>query len=224
MNDTIKILIASRREEDQKILSNALFDQFDSFLIDITKDETGVIIKSEFFQPHILILDLQLSDISIYNLIRIIRRKSPATSIIVMYDGLFFEIPFDITSIISEISGLLLKETDINKLAYIVKIIFLGGCYINTSITMRIIKSISFYTQLTEKINQKEFTSTERNIISLYIRGLSDSQIADELNLSTGTVRNYFSDIKQRINTKSRIDVVIYSLVSGFIGMENLSM
>ena len=224
MDGSIKILIASRCEEDRKLILNTLSEQMDFSIIGTVRDETGAIIKSEYFQPHILILDLQLSEINGPELVQIIRRRSPSTSIIILQDGVFNHSKINMASFITGISGFLLKESDIDKLAHIIKIVFLGGCYINSSITVRIINSVTLANRFSRQAEQCFFSSAERSIIIFLAQGFTDLQIAEKLNFCIGTIRNYIMEIRQKTKTKSRTEIVIYSLVSGLINIEHLSI
>ena len=224
MLNSIRILIASKRDEDQNRILDALSEKMEFSIIDIVRDETGAIIKSEYLKPHILILDLQLSGINDSEFVRSIRRRSPATAIIFLYD--YIDNKFDLFAdfaFIDEVSGLLLKESDIDKLAHIIKIVFLGGCYINASITVRIINSITLLKRYNIHSKSDIFTSAERSILTLLAHGMSDAQIADELNISTGSIRNCLTEVRQKTKMKSRVEIVIYSLVSGYIHVEKKS-
>ena len=220
----INILIASRYVVDQRRIMDALPEQMEFFITGIANDESGAIIKSECLKPDILILDLQLSEITGPELVRIVRRKSPSTAIIILQDKIFDQSVLDMFLFTNGISGFLLKESDIDKLAHIVKIIFLGGCYFNSSITVNIISSVTLINQFYDFAEFDNFSSVERSIVTLIARGFSDPQIAFELNLSIGTIRNSITIIRHKTNAKSRIDIVIYFLVTGFIRMEQLIM
>ena len=218
----INILIASRYGNDQKRILDALPEHMDFIITGVVKDETGAIIKSEHLKPNILLVDLQLSELSGPDLVRVIRRKSPATAIIILQDGVFSRSAADMVSFINGISGFLLKESDFDKLALIIKIVFLGGSYINTSVKNGIFNSITLIDRFPMQIENDIFSSVERNIVVFIARGLSDPEIAVELNISVGTIRNCITEIRQKINLKSRVEIVIYFLFSGLIRMENL--
>ena len=223
MDGMINILVVSRHDDDQKRILAALSEQKDFFIYGVEKDETGAIIKSERFKPDILILDLQSIMIPLPDLARIIHRKSPSTNIIMLcddYDHMNFEVK-------SGISGLLLKEEDFDKLALIIKIIFLGGCYISNSITTRVFSMLSLMYQFPGQFMELDFSfysPAEHAIVTLLAQGYSDEQIAEELHYSPGTVRNCLTDIRNKTKMKSRVEIVIYSLVSGLIRLENLGI
>lgn len=192
------------------------------FAVSTVNDETGVIIKTQKLKPDILILDWQLSETTGPDLVQIIRRRSPSTAIILICgSGDRQDEVYTNHSIITCISGFLLKESDIDKLIHIINIIILGGCYINASITVKILKMAlinNFYFEA-ENIS---ISQLERSIISLIARGFSDTQIAGELNYSAGTIRNYITGIRYKIKMKSRIEIVNYSIASGIISPEHV--
>ncbi|MCL2265179.1 MAG: response regulator transcription factor [Treponema sp.] len=214
----IRILIASRHDEDQKRILEALPEQTGFLIMGIVRDETSAIIKSECLKPNILILDFKLSEITGLEFVRIIRRKSPSTAIIILFDYIDekHDLPANL-AFFNGIAGILLKDSDIDKLAHIIKIIFLGGCYINSSIVVKIINSTALFCRFNEQTECNIFSTIERSILMLLAQGLSDPQIAEELNISKGTIRNCITEMRQKTKKKSRIEIVIYSLVSGLI-------
>ena len=227
MDDTISILVASCNEEDQENILTALSEQMNFLIIGTVNDESGVIIKTEFFKPDILILDLMLSEINGLDLVRIIRRRSPSTAIIILNDKDNQENIYQsyaILAVMAGISGFLIKKLDIDKLAYIVKIIFMGGNYINPSITYGIFSKSVFKSQFPDNTGDLDISPTERSIITLLANGLSDSKIAEKLNYSMGTIRNCITNLRHKIKIKSRIEIVVYSLLSGLIRPEHITI
>jgi two-component system, NarL family, nitrate/nitrite response regulator NarL len=49
----------------------------------------------------------------------------------------------------------------------------------------------------------------EREIVALVARGLKNKQVADELSMSEGTVRNYLTAIYQKLNVSDRFGLII---------------
>jgi DNA-binding NarL/FixJ family response regulator len=63
--------------------------------------------------------------------------------------------------------------------------------------------------KLVEKVTSKEnnanlFNETEKEIIPLIIRGLSNKEISTIINISYGTTRNYISEIYRKIGQNER--------------------
>ena len=214
----ISVLIASRHDDEQKRIKDALPEQ-DFSIAGLEKEEAGIIIRSERLRPDVLILDLQLPVMNYLELVRVIRRRSPSTAIVILSEKNEENLVYLMFKAGS--SGFLLKEEDIDKLAPVVKIIYLGGCFISASIFSALISQFSG--QITE---QKDiiFSPVERGIVTGIANGLSDNQIAKHLNYSAGSIKNILTAIKRRTNLKNRVQIVVFALVSGLIHFENLWM
>lgn len=56
--------------------------------------------------------------------------------------------------------------------------------------------------------NNNPLTSQEKKLVALLDRGLSNKEIAKDMCLSEGTVRNYISNILTKLNASSRLDAL----------------
>lgn len=65
------------------------------------------------------------------------------------------------------------------------------------------------------ELGKKDISATERKIITLVSRGLANKEIASELSLSEGTVRNYLSNILEKLNLRDRTQLAIWAIQSG---------
>jgi len=199
--------------------------QNDFHIAGIEKDETGTIIKSERLQPDILILDIQPKGMSGEELAPIIHRRSPSTAIIMLSDK--DDENYARLALKAGILGYLLKEKDTDILASVVKIVFSGGYYISASIINRFFSKTAFMRQFSEQENGQDntfFSPAERSIVTDLAQGYSDTEIAKHLNFSKGTIKNYLTAIKRKINLKNRIQIVVFSLLFGLIRMEQLDI
>jgi len=223
MGNTTSILITANDNEDFKFIHNALNSQNDLNIIGVESDESNTIIKSERLKPDVLIFDLIPSGIDGVELAPIIHRRSPSTGIIMMCD--IDEDDYAGKAIRAGILGYLLRKADMNKILPAVKIVSMGGYFISASILLKALNTIMLIKQfpgqfLEMKDNGFVFSPTERNIVELLAQGLSDDEIASNLNISAGTIRNYITVIKRKTNQKNRIQVVLFSLIHGLISIE----
>jgi len=218
MKNEISIFITSTDDETCTRLIDVLSEQKDFHIVGVEKDESGTIIKSERLKPDVMILDLQSSGLGADELAPIIHRRSPSTAIIMLCDK--DEENYAGLALRSGISGFLLRETDMDKLVSVVRIVSSGGCYVSASIINRVFNALFFQNQdggyyKTEMF----FTPVERGIITDLAHGLSDEETAEHLNYSVGTIRNCLSAIKRKTKLKTRVQIVIFSLVHGLINI-----
>lgn len=65
-----------------------------------------------------------------------------------------------------------------------------------------------------QKLNQKP-TDREKEIIECMIQGYKNREIARELNLSEGTVRNYISRMLLKYECKDRTQLAVFMITKG---------
>jgi DNA-binding NarL/FixJ family response regulator len=180
-----------------------------------------------------LIMNLRMADINGPDLAPLIKRKSPATAFMVLSS--ISEDQMVIRAINAGISGYLLKETDIDNLAVLVRVVSYGGCYISTPIIYRIFNTISGLDKLSGSAedflnyqNEKarifrEFSPTERSIIISLAQGYLDEEIADQLHITPATVRNCLCVIRRKTGLQSRTQIAIYALIYGLTVLDKMN-
>ncbi|MCL2806436.1 MAG: response regulator transcription factor [Treponema sp.] len=237
MDRIINILVALQQVKDQKLILEALSGQKNFSIAGVEKDETGVIIRTDRLKPDVLILDLQLYSSTNPEFIHIIRRRSPATAIIILCDdeeqviynwqeSIEAQASFTLNA---GISGFLKKSKDLGLLEHVIQLVALDGCCINKNINTRVFNEYRHLKQFpgqtytsTEHISTITFSPAERSVISQMAQGYSDAEIAKYLNYNTGTIKNILFAIKRKAKLKSRSHIVAYSIAYGLIQMDEL--
>jgi two-component system response regulator DesR len=103
------------------------------------------------------------------------------------------------------VRGYLLKDTPLAELTAALRTIHGGG------------KAISPELALTMWEEANPLTERERDILQHLAQGLSVADISQKLFLSPGTVRNYISEIMQKLDAKNRIDAVSIAQSKGWL-------
>jgi DNA-binding NarL/FixJ family response regulator len=123
-------------------------------------------------------------------------------------------------------SGYLLKGVSIDELVKAINTVYTGRAMINPDIAAKVVKLFSqmaksnFAIEVGEKDVEK-LTKTEWKIIEQVGYGYSNKEIADTLNLSEGTVRNYLSIILGKLRLRDRTQLAIWTVQSG-VGKKKL--
>lgn len=107
------------------------------------------------------------------------------------------------------VKGYLLKQ-DYNSIIPALKAVYLGQSVFGTEITARLPQL------LTEKrgfdYRAHGLSEKEHEVVTLVAEGLSNKEIAAEMFLSEGTVRNYISDILEKLALRDRTQLAVYYL------------
>jgi len=213
--------------EKERILS-ALTGKDTFYIAGIAKDEADVIIKSEKLKPDALIIDLFSSGISKPDLVRFVGRRSPSTLIIVLGNPEEDDLEDELTALLfyAGISGFVCKNEDLDILALITELVFSGRKYISASVVTRLFKMYSFISQFPERpaeLNSDFFSPAEYSIVTYLAKGLSDEEIAEDLHLSEGTIKNCLTNIRRKTNMKTRLEIVMFSLIFGLVRLDKAS-
>ena len=75
----------------------------------------------------------------------------------------------------------------------------------------------SNYTIQVEETMVEELKESERQIIALVGRGMSNKEIAAELHLSEGTVRNGISNVLGKLQLRDRTQLAIWAVQTGMV-------
>ncbi|MNO14840.1 Transcriptional regulatory protein DegU [compost metagenome] len=199
----IRILIA----EDQRLLRGAL-----ASLLDLEEDievvgqaEDGVEALSliQRLQPDVCLLDIEMPRRSGLDIAGELQSNASPCRIIILTT--FARPGYFERAIKANIHGYLLKDEPSDKLAEAIRRVHAGH---------REISSELIFGSLRE---ENPLTDREKVILKLAAEGQSAGDIASAMHLSYGTVRNYLSEIMNKLNVKSRIEAVRLAEEKGWI-------
>jgi DNA-binding NarL/FixJ family response regulator len=225
----ISITVISEKEEDRDTIQAKLASYREFKITGVGKDGYDALKIAAETHPDIMIMDHSINDLGDKALSLIIKARSPSTACILLSSS--GEAPKINKALQTGISGYLLKETDMDKLAASVRTVFYGGCYISAPIINRAFSTLSkigeipYQSELFEAVNKqkqpfpKSISYTERQILIYVAYGYRDKEIAASIKLNIGTVRNYLSIAMRKAGLQARTQVVIYALKHGLIDL-----
>jgi two-component system response regulator DesR len=106
----------------------------------------------------------------------------------------------------ANVSGYLLKDSPADELGQALRRVYDGGRVISPELSFAIWDAAD-----------NPLTDREQEVLKQVARGLSANEIAKELFLSGGTVRNYISEILQKLEAKNRIDAIAIAEKNGWL-------
>jgi len=221
--ERISVTIASRQDDDRNRMAALLTEQDGFTVASIAWDNFGIVRSAMTRQPNVIIMDFFLEDYDTLRLIPTIKRNSPATELIVLCSP---EDHIAVDRVLrAGVSGYLIKQ-DLDRLAFAVRSVFCGGLYVSKTVRMQAFKYFSRHNIVKTPLCDANaiynvFTPTELQIFHGIILGHSDSKIAENLNISTGAVRNCICHAKKKVGLQNRTQISLYALSNGLITWEN---
>lgn len=217
----INICIACPCRDDREAMIAVLGKQDDFRIACIAEDGFDVITSVIARRPDVIIMDYNLKNIESPVLAPVLRRKSPSTALIMLCSQ-EERVPVELC-LKAGISGYLIKQGGFDNLAASVRSVYYGGLYISAPVGDEVLNGFSACQAIREPKNKKTpvFLQTELGILSGIVRGHTDAEIASNLNINTGTLRNYVSRVKKKTCLKNRTQIIIYALLHGLIQIGN---
>lgn len=164
-------------------------------------------------RPDLVLMDLKMPIMNGVEATRQIRAKYPETKVLVLTTYADDEWVFD--AIRAGASGYLLKDTPRDELIKAVRGTVAGKSYMDPSITGKILDRVSSQqTQPTSMITGK-LTDREVEVLRLIAKGFSNTEIASQLFLSEGTVRNHVSTILTKLGVSDRTQAAVIAIQHG---------
>lgn len=108
--------------------------------------------------------------------------------------------------------GFLVKETGIDELKQAIEIVAGGGTYFSQKLLQNIIVNISNPVVKSSRSKVVELTRREEEVLELICKGYSNKEIADSLFISQKTVEGHKSNLMDKTNTKSAINLMLFAL------------
>lgn len=104
-------------------------------------------------------------------------------------------------------SGYLLKRQRPEELLTAIREVVAGGAPMSTSIARKVVKS--FQAAPSHGKESAELSHRELEVLQALAQGLAYKQIADQLDVSIHTVRNYIRRVYEKLHVRSRTEAVV---------------
>jgi two-component system, NarL family, response regulator LiaR len=203
--------------DDQEIVREGLetiFSTVDTIeVIGAARDGAEAIELVNALQPDIVLMDLKMPGMNGVTATQKIRALYPEVKVLILttYDA--DEWVFD--AIRSGASGYLLKDTPRDELIKAVLGTVSGEAFVDPAVTGKLMEiaagaSSAPDTRITDQLSEREI-----EVLRLLGRGLTNADIAGQLFLSEGTVRNYVSAILSKLDLADRTQAAILAIKSG---------
>ena len=184
--------------------------------------EDGVA-QATALKPDVVLMDLKMPKLNGIHATRRIVTALPGTKVVILttYDG--DDWVFD--AIRAGASGYLLKDNEGEEIATAVREAMAGKAHLDPQIAGKILQEFNRLGQAPAppKANaplMAALTEREISILQLMAQGRNNQEIASELFLATGTVKNNISAILGKLQANDRTQAVLTALRQGIVNLE----
>ena len=200
----IRILVV----EDQKLFLGALanlIDLEDDFkVIGTAENGKQALEMIASHQPDLIVTDIEMPEMSGIDLTQKLRDDGHKTQIVIVTT--FGRTGYLNRALAAGVNAYVLKDTPSNEFANIIRKVTAGEQYVSPELRER-----------PENAIQDPLSPREREILRLVERGLSNSEIGEQLQKATGTIRNNLHEAMQKTGCRNRIEAARHARINGWL-------
>lgn len=162
-------------------------------------------------KPDVALVDTDLPDFDAFSAVHRLRGDVPGCAVIMMAPK---RRSGDLRrAVLAGASGFVLKDTSPAELVEAIRRVARGGRVIDAELAVVELSAV-----------RSPLTPREVEVLQVVAQGATVSEIAEELYLSCGTVRNYLSRILAKLDARTRIEAVKIAQARGWLSADTTPM
>jgi DNA-binding NarL/FixJ family response regulator len=173
------------------------------------------------FKPDLVLLDLALPDKSGIDLCREIKNFSPSTRIMMV--SMHSKVDYIVKAFQAGATGYMAKESATERLLQGIESVLSGEYFMDSSVSHSVVKKLLQTEKKEMKItdaNYESLTPREQEVMVLLAEGSSPKEIAAQLFISPKTVENHRTNIMNKLELHSALELVRYAARLGLVDVD----
>lgn len=169
-------------------------------------DGVEAVEQARQLQPDVILMDLEMPRLDGIGAISQIKRENPKIRILVLTS--FGDIARAKQAVQAGAEGFLRKDSSPDDLVHAIRSVYRGRLSVPAELALELTNR-----EPTAPLETEEgLTEREQAVLSGLVRGLSNKEIATELNISPNTVRSHVRNILTKLQVANRTQAALYAV------------
>ena len=202
----IRILLVDDHSFIRRALKISLGDESSLEIIGEAENGQLAITQVESLQPDVVLMDIQMPLMDGVEATKQICDRFPDTKVLILTVD-------DTEDYVSQAlkygaSGYILKNTSPEELSFAIQAVYRGYMHLDLNLGRKVIARVPEISEVSTT-DWDKLTPREQQIVKLIATGANNEEIANQLYISTRTVKNHINNILSQLNLRNRTQIAI---------------
>ncbi len=213
--EVIRLLICDDQEVVREGLRAILGTVPGIEVIDVVSNGAEAVEVVADLQPDVVLMDLTMPIMNGVQATRELAGSHPDVKVLVLttYDAE----DWVVDAIRAGAAGYMLKDAPKEQLVAAIKGTASGGTHVDPSVAGNLFSLVAAVGDVPHSNVAEKLSGRELDVLRLLGKGLSNSEIAEQLFLSEGTVRNYVSAVLAKLQVPDRTRAAVLAVKHGLV-------
>jgi DNA-binding NarL/FixJ family response regulator len=214
---TIRVVVADDQAVVRAGFRTILESEGDIEVVGEAVDGAAAVAVARRHRPDLVLMDVRMPNTDGIAATRELAGATVAEPVPVLVVTTFDLDEYVFAALRAGASGFLLKDTEPDELVAAVRVVAGGDGLVAPAVTRRLIAEFARVSAPPTAGPPPELTDREREILLLVAKGLSNTEIADTLVLSTSTVKTHVGNLLAKLGCRDRVQAVVFAYEAGVV-------
>jgi len=212
--------------DDQQLIRDGIASMLDIqpgvVVVGTAKNGQEALEQASALAPDIILMDIHMPVMNGIEATLKLRRQIPESQVVMLTT--FDDESYIIRSLQAGACGYLLKDIAVDELAQAVKLAHAGVYQLAPEIAGKLVGNLMLKSQpKAPRPSEFGLTKRELEVLKLIARGATNSEIAEQLFVSQGTVKNHVSSILNRLGLRDRMQAALFAIENNLVARSDES-